>query len=182
MIIYYGRGRMKKNRLLIRTIILLLLAAALGYTLYSNFFVTKEKVSVGDIAPDFVITDLNGERHQLSEYRGKGVLLNFWGTWCEPCEREMPYMESQYQVYKDLGVEIIAINVGEPKFSVETFVKRYDMSFPVGIDKGNQILNTYGVDPLPTTFFIDKEGKVIDIISLEMTEGMIRGYMEQIKP
>jgi len=173
---------MKKNRLLIRTIILLLLATALGYTLYSNFFLNKEKVAKGDTAPDFVITDLQGKTHQLSDYRGKGVFLNFWGTWCEPCEREMPFMENQYQKYKELGVEIIAINVGEPKFSVEKFVDQYDMSFPVGIDKGDQILNTYGVDPLPTTFLIDKDGKVRDIITWGMSEAMIIEYMEQIKP
>ena len=65
-----GESVMKKYRLLIRTIILLLLATAVGYTLYSNFFVSKEKVAVGDTAPDFVITDLNGNKHQLSDYRG----------------------------------------------------------------------------------------------------------------
>ncbi|MBD8070304.1 thiol-disulfide oxidoreductase ResA [Bacillus sp. PS06] len=173
---------MKKYRLLVRTVILLLLATALGYTLYSNFFVEKIKVSVGDVAPDFVITDIDGNRHQLSEYRGNGVIVNFWGTWCKPCEREMPYLENQYNLYKDQGIQMIAINVGEPKFSVESFVDQYEMTFPVGIDKGNELLNLYGVDPLPTTFFIDKDGHVIDIVSRELTERMIHDYIEQIKP
>ncbi|MFC4324125.1 thiol-disulfide oxidoreductase ResA [Litchfieldia salsa] len=173
---------MKKYRLLMRTVILLLLATALGYTLYSNFFVEKVKVAVGDKAPDFVITDLNGTKHQLSEYRGQAVIVNFWGTWCKPCEREMPYLENQYQLYKDQGVQLIAVNVGEPEFSVETFVDKYQMTFPVGIDKGNELLHLYGVDPLPTTFFIDKDGIVVDIVSRELTERMIHDYMEQIKP
>ncbi|WP_078545983.1 thiol-disulfide oxidoreductase ResA [Litchfieldia alkalitelluris] len=173
---------MKRYRLFIRTIILLLLTTALGYTLYSNFFVEKVKLKIGDEAPNFVIEDLNGNKHKLSDYRGKGVIVNFWGTWCKPCEREMPYLENQYQIYKDQGVEIFAINVNEPKFSVETFVDKYDMTFPVAIDKGNQLLHLYGVDPLPTTFFIDKNGVIIDIVSLELTERMIHDYMEQIKP
>ncbi len=173
---------MKKSRLLIRTVILLLLAIAIGYTLYSNFYLTNERITIGDTAPDFVITDLDGNRHQLSDYRGKGVFLNFWGTWCKPCEKEMPYMENQYQVFKDQGVEILAINVGEPVFSVTSFVDKYDLTFPVGIDKGNQLLHLYGVDPLPTTILIDKDGKIVDIISMGLTERMIHDFMQQIKP
>ncbi|MDF0726173.1 thiol-disulfide oxidoreductase ResA [Cytobacillus sp. S13-E01] len=173
---------MKKQRLLIRTIILLLLASALGYTLYSNFFVSKEKIVVGDLAPDFVLTDLNGEKHRLSDYRGQGVFLNFWGTWCKPCEKEMPYMENQYKIYKDQGVQILAVNVGEPVFSVSKFVEKYGLSFPVVIDKGNQVLNAYGVDPLPTTFLVDKEGKIVEIITGTLTERMVQEKMELIKP
>jgi len=173
----------KKRRLVMRTVILLLLAAALVYTLYINFFTSKEKVAVGDKAPDFVVTDLNGKEHHLSEYIGeKGVFLNFWGTWCEPCQREFPYIDTYYQEYKDQGIEVIAINVGEPKFSVNNFIKKYDLSFPVVIDKGNQLLNAYGIDPLPTTLLIDKDGEVVKIITGEMTNKMVRDYMEQIKP
>lgn len=174
---------MKKNkRLFMRSIVLALLAAALGYTIYANFFTSKEKISIGDKAPDFILTDLNGQKHQLSDYRGKGVFLNFWGTWCKPCEREMPYMDHQYQLYKHQGVEILAVNVGEPKLVVEEFVEKYQLSFPVLIDNKDQVLHTYGVDPLPTSFLIDKDGKVIDILTGQMTEKDVKKYMEMIKP
>ncbi|WP_243386466.1 thiol-disulfide oxidoreductase ResA [Bacillus kexueae] len=173
---------MKKNRLIIRTVILSLLLAALGYTLYSNFFVSKEKVQVGSVAPDFVLKSLDGESIQLSDFEGKGVFLNFWGTWCEPCKREMPYMERQYQYYKEQGVEIIAINVAESNLAVENFVNQHGLSFPVVLDKNMEVLNAYGVDPLPTTFLINPDGEVIDIITGQMTERNIRDYMELIKP
>ncbi|MCA1030574.1 thiol-disulfide oxidoreductase ResA [Bacillus timonensis] len=173
---------MKKKRLIIRTTILFLLLSAVGYTLYSNFFVSKEKIVIGKEAPNFVITDLNGNKHTLSDYRGKGVFLNFWGTWCKPCEREMPHMNKLYQVYKDKGVEIIAVNVNEPKFSVEKFVEKYDLTFPIGIDKGDQLLHAYGIDPLPTTFLINEDGIVVEIITGEMNEPMIKKYMDQITP
>ncbi|MFT4413148.1 thiol-disulfide oxidoreductase ResA [Fredinandcohnia humi] len=173
----------KRRRLVIRSIILALLGAALIYTLYINFFTSKEKVAVGDMAPDFVVTDLNGVKHQLSEYKGeKGVFLNFWGTWCKPCQREFPYIDEHYQTYKDQGIEVIAINVGEPEFSVRNFIKNYKLSFPVVIDKGNQLLNAYGIDPLPTTLFIDKTGEVVRIVTGEMSDKQIQQYMEQIKP
>ncbi|MFS0863506.1 thiol-disulfide oxidoreductase ResA [Fredinandcohnia sp. 179-A 10B2 NHS] len=173
----------KKRRLVFRTIILALLAAALVYTLYVNFFTSKEKIAVGDMAPDFVVTDLDGKQHRLSEYRGeKGVFLNFWGTWCKPCQREFPYIDKQYQNYKDQGIEVIAVNVGEPEFSVKNFIDKYDLSFPVVIDKREQLLHAYGIDPLPTTLFIDKNGEVVNIITGEMSDKVIQHNMEQIKP
>ena len=92
----------KKRRLILRTVILFIMAAAVVYTLYASF--TKEKhakVAVGDIAPDFVLTDTEGNKHKLSDYKGKGVFLNFWATYCEPCKDEMPDMNNQYKVYKD---------------------------------------------------------------------------------
>lgn len=94
---------MKEKRFWLRTIILAIMLVAIGYTIYSNVFVDKKAIQVGDSAPDFVLTDLNGNKIQLSDYRGKGVFLNFWGTWCKPCEKEMPYINSQYNVYKNEG-------------------------------------------------------------------------------
>ena len=173
---------MKKNRLLMRSIILILLIGALGYTLYSNFIVSKEKVKVGSEAPDFVLTDLEGKQHQLSDYKGKGVFLNFWGTWCEPCEREMPYMDNQYEYYKTQGVEVLAVNIAESNVAVQSFVDKHDLSFPVILDKDRQVLNAYGVGPLPTTFLINPEGEVVHITSGSLTERMVRDFMEQIKP
>lgn len=173
---------MKTQRLIIRTVILLLLLAAVGYTLYANFFTNKEAVAIGDKAPDFVVTDLDGKNHRLSEYKGKGIFLNFWGTWCPPCKKEMPYIQAQYENYKNKGVEVLAIDVGEPEFSVRKFVEEYELTFPIAIDQKDQLLNAYGIDPLPVTFLIDKNGEIIDIITGEMTEQMIISYMEQIKP
>lgn len=165
-----------------RSVILIILIGALGYTLYSNFFVSKERVKVGSEAPDFVLKDLDGNEHQLSDYKGKGVFLNFWGTWCEPCEREMPYMDNQYSYYKDQGVEVLAVNIAESNIAVQTFIDKHQLSFPVILDKDRQVLNAYGVGPLPTTFIINPEGKVVDITSGTLSERMIRDYMEQIKP
>lgn len=173
---------MKKNRLLLRSVILILLIGAIGYTLYSNFFVSKEKVKVGSTAPDFQLVDLEGNQHKLSDYKGKGVFLNFWGTWCEPCEREMPYMENQYEYYKTQGVEVLAVNIAESNIAVQSFVDRHDLSFPVVLDKDRQVLNAYGVGPLPTTFLISPEGKVVHITSGSLTERMVRDFMEKIKP
>jgi peroxiredoxin len=179
-----GRGmRMKKRRLWIRTAVLCLLAAAVGFSLYANF--TKgdvQKVEIGEKAPDFELVDLNGEKHRLSDYEGQGVFLNFWGTFCKPCEKEFPYVDSQYNQFKDQGVQVLAVDVGETEFAVNQFVERHKLTFPVVIDKSGDVQTAYGINPLPITFLIDKEGTVIKSHTGQLTEEMVHDFMKQIQP
>ncbi|RLQ95051.1 thiol-disulfide oxidoreductase ResA [Falsibacillus albus] len=173
----------KQRRLWIRTAILAVLVAAVAYTLYANF--TKEdrgQLHVGDKAPDFALVDMDGNKHKLSDYRGKGVFLNFWGTWCEPCEREMPFLDNQYQKFTGQGVEVLAVNVGESHFLINNFVKKHQLTFPVLVDKSRDVQTAYGIDPLPTSFLIDPEGKIVKIITGTLTEKKIKNDMELIKP
>ena len=100
-----------------------MLAAAVGFSLYANF--TKDdvqKVEIGEKAPDFKLVDLNGEKHRLSDYEGQGVFLNFWGTFCKPCEKEFPYIDNQYKQFKDQGVQVLAVDVGETEFAVNNLL------------------------------------------------------------
>lgn len=173
----------KRNRLIMRTSILFILVVAIAFTIYNEL--TKEKnelLQVGDWAPDFVLTDLNGERHQLSEYKGQGVFVNFWGTWCKPCEKEFPLMEKQYQVYKDQGVEILAVNIAQSDYEVRQFAEQRNLTFPIVIDKDKSVMEAYNIRPLPTTLLVNQEGKIEKIITGEMSEEDIASYMEQIKP
>ncbi|QUG40401.1 thiol-disulfide oxidoreductase ResA [Psychrobacillus sp. INOP01] len=173
----------KKKRFYMRTIILALMVVAIVFTIYTNL--TKERTAllqVGDDAPDFALVDMNGEKHQLSDYKGQGVFLNFWGTWCKPCEREFPLMDKQYQEYKDQGLEILAVNIGESDFAVQKFIDRKGLTFPVLIDDNKSVMETYKINPLPTTLLINPEGKIEKVITGEMSEEMIKEYMEQIIP
>ena len=90
-------------------------------------------------APNFVVTDLEGKKIELKDLKGKGVFLNFWGTWCKPCEKEMPYMNELYPKYKEKGVEIIALDADETDIAVKNFVNQYGLKFPVAIDKGQKL-------------------------------------------
>ncbi|KOP78870.1 thiol-disulfide oxidoreductase [Lysinibacillus sp. FJAT-14745] len=173
----------KKKRLVIRTIILAVLVLAIGYTVYGT--ATKDKVeliAVGSQAPDFTLVDLNGEKHKLSDYKGQGVFLNFWGTFCPPCEKEMPAINRQYQVYKDQGVQTLSVNIAQTDFEVQNFVDRHELKFPVVIDKTKDVMTTYNVGNLPATLLIDPDGKVVKITTGEMTEEKIASYMELVKP
>ncbi|MFJ8065983.1 thiol-disulfide oxidoreductase ResA [Psychrobacillus sp. NPDC096426] len=173
----------KKKRFYMRLVILSLLVAAIVFTIYSNL--TKEKTAllqVGDNAPDFALIDMNGEKHQLSDYKGQGVFLNFWGTWCKPCEREFPLMDKHYQDYKDQGLQILAVNIGESNFSVQKYVDRKGLTFPVLIDNNKSVMETYNINPLPTTMLVNPEGKIEKIITGEMSDEAIKSNMEQIMP
>jgi peroxiredoxin len=166
-----------------RSLILLVLGAAVAYTLYANL--TKDdiqKVAIGKVAPDFVLVDMEGEKHQLSDYRGQGVFLNFWGTWCKPCEEEMPYINNQYNQFKDKGVQVLAVDVAESELVVNQFANRHKLDFPIVIDKDGQVQTAYGINPLPATFLIDKDGKVVKYHTGQLTEETVREFMEQIKP
>ena len=173
----------KKKRSITRGVILAVLLIGIGYMIYSNL--NKEEVQVvkiGTKAPDFELVDLNGEKHRLSDYKGQGIVLNFWGTWCEPCKREFPAMENQYAEFKDLGVEILAINNRESDFSVNTYVKNMGMTFPVAIDEKDAVFRAYNIGNLPTTIFIDQNGVVTDISKGELSEEQIRAAMASIAP
>lgn len=177
------KNKKKQNRLIMRSAILLIMIAAIGYTLYNN--ATAKDVSlleVGDKAPDFELVDLEGNDHKLSDYEGQGVFLNFWGTWCKPCAKEMPAMDRQYDAFKDQGVQVLAVNIAQSEFEVNSFAKQYGLSFPVVIDKTKSVLTAYNIRPLPTTVLVNPDGKIQRIITGEMTEQDIEGFMDEIKP
>lgn len=180
----YGEGvlQMKKRRFFIRTGILLVMLAALCYTMYNSVFAKQDRVKEGSIAPNFVLQSVDGDRIELKDLKGKGVFLNFWGTWCGPCKQEFPYMANQYEVFKDRGVEIVAVNVGESNIAVKNFMESYGVNFPVAMDKDRQVTEAYDITPLPTTFLINPEGKVIKVIKGTMTERNVYEYMNLIKP
>lgn len=166
-----------------RAVILGVLLMAIVYSVYSA--ATKEKRSVlqvGDEAPNFALTDLHGTTQTLADYKGKGVVINFWGTWCKPCKKEMPALNRQYAQFKDQGVVVLSVNVAESMYAVENFVSRYDLTFPVAIDSKKSVMRAYNIDPLPTTILVDAKGKVANIITGEMTEQDIAGYMKSIEP
>ena len=120
---------------------------------------------IGNIAPDFTLTNMSGQQVSLSQYRGKVVILNFWATWCPPCREEMPSMEALYQKYTDQGLVILAVNIdenGEP--AVRKFLMKTPYSFPILLDSKNVAQNIYGVFRFPESFIIDREGIVVEKI------------------
>ncbi|UOQ47541.1 thiol-disulfide oxidoreductase ResA [Gracilibacillus caseinilyticus] len=176
----------KRNRFIFRTSILIVLFGALLFAVVSNLTAEEDAVvEVGDQAPDFQLEQIatdDSSTIQLSDLRGKGVMLNFWGTWCKPCEKEMPYMEQLYPEYKEKGVEILAVNLDSTKLPVQNFVDQYNLTFPILYDEHTEVLDTYGIKPIPTTYFIDENGIVVERVLGGLTVEKLQGYLDQIVP
>jgi peroxiredoxin len=117
-------------------------------------------INKGQIAPNFKLQTLNGESVQLSDYKGKRVIVNFWATWCPPCRAEIPDFQ---KLYEKKDVEILAVNLTETEEStegVEGFVKEFGMTFPVVMDVNSDVSNTYQVSAYPTSYMIDSNGRI----------------------
>lgn len=123
-----------------------------------------EAAKVGFLAPDFTLPNTDGDDIALSELRGRPVVLNFWATWCPPCRAEMPALEQTWQRYGKEGVLILGINQGESQAVVERFARgTVDTTFPLLLDRRTEVGRTYAVRALPTTVFVDAEGRIQDI-------------------
>ncbi|UNT57725.1 thiol-disulfide oxidoreductase ResA [Lysinibacillus capsici] len=173
----------KKRKFLMRSIILIVLFGAIFFTVYTTLSQDKNEVlKIGDEAPNFTLVDMQGDKHSLEEYKGQGVFLNFWGTWCKPCEREFPIIDRYYNEYKEKDIQVLAINIAESDFVVQNYIDRKGLTFPVLIDKNKSVMEAYNINPLPTTILINSEGKIEKIITGEMKEQDIKSYMELILP
>jgi peroxiredoxin len=115
--------------------------------------------SVNTPAPDVRLPALNGSSLALKDLKGKVVLVNFWATWCLPCQYEMPLMEKLYQAYKARGFVVVAISLDqEGKPVVEPFVKEKKLTYPVLLDSSHQGARQFGIVGLPATFLIGPDG------------------------
>lgn len=111
-------------------------------------------------AKDFVLNGEDGKTYQLSKYKGKLVLLNFWATWCPPCREEMPAMERAWQKLKDSNIVFLAVNVGETIDQIFPFTASYPVSFPLLMDIKGEVVKQYPVVGLPTTYLVSPNGLV----------------------
>lgn len=117
----------------------------------------------GQSAPEFVLKDLNGKTVKLSDYKGKAVILNFWATWCPPCKTEIPWFEDLAEKYRGQGLEVIGVAMDDSsEEDIAKFAKDMKMNYTVLFGK-EEIADSYGgVQGLPTTFYIDRNGKITE--------------------
>lgn len=180
-----NKQKKMKKRFFFRVIILAVLLAAVVFALVTNLTKDKDRYVVGDEAPDFELMQVNEanelEKIRLSDLRGKGVMLNFWATYCKPCEAEMPFMESLYPEYRD-DVEIVAVSLDYSDLVIQQFIDKYDLTFPVVHDTNSDVMDLYNVGPIPSTFFIDPEGEIVEIVAGPLTLERLEGYFKEIQP
>jgi len=116
----------------------------------------------GSPAPFFDLPRLDGEPLSLSELRGKVVLVNFWATWCKPCEDEMPAMELLYTALRPEGFELVAISVDDERSQVAAFRDKLQLSFPILLDSEREASSAYQTFHFPESFLIGRDGTVVE--------------------
>lgn len=159
--------------------ILLGLLAVAAVTLAAGLVSGHNPPGIGSSAPDFALPDFDGKEIKLSDFRGRPVLINFWGTYCPPCVDEMPLIQEYYDRYKDRGFVVLGVNENDPLVTAKAFVRQLGLSFPILMDK-DTVRKAYGVTAYPTTFFVDESGKVVAIWEGEMNEDILRAAVAKL--
>ena len=140
---------------------------------------------------DFTLTDQYGNKHTLSDYKGKVVFVNFWATWCPPCKKELPEIEELYKEYNFNKDDVVFLGITNPKSEkypnnsdvsieeIKTFLDENGYDFPVLFDETGEILNNYNISAFPTTFMIDKEGNIFGYVPGMMTKDIMTNIINQ---
>lgn len=151
---------------------------------------------VGKQAPDFVLEDLSGRTVALSSFKGKPLLINFWATWCGPCKLETPWLVELQNEYGPKGFEVVGISTegddlqpddkdgwAHDKAAIARFVKEEHMQYPVLIN-GDSLANTYGgLDAMPTSVYVNREGKVVAVqLGITSKEDMVANIEKTLAP
>ena len=155
---------MKRNPL-----ILFFIAAIVAAMLFAGIRIARnnranglgQRQLIGNVAPDFELQTLDGKNLRLSDLRGKAVLLNFWATYCGPCKIEMPWFVELQKEYGPQGFQIVGVaNDDASTEEIAKFAKEMGINYPILIGK-DSVSDSYNVSVLPTTFFLDRDGKLI---------------------
>ncbi|KAA0956380.1 TlpA family protein disulfide reductase [Planococcus sp. ANT_H30] len=173
----------------------ILLLAAIGI-MALNFFTKSEStkqsetitptstgLSLGAKAPDFTLIDQHGQTVQLSDYRGKKVILNFWATWCPPCRAEMPHMQQFHENNLDGDVEILAVNLTEQdngEQAIRSFIDEFGLTFTMPMDETGSVAQTYQIRTVPTTYILNTKGEIAQKIIGPMDEQIMKNQTDSI--
>ncbi len=145
----------------------------------------------GELAPELAIplddgttyqlTDLDGKPIRLADLRGKVVWLNFWASWCPPCQHETPILRELSERYKDQGLEVIGVSVQETTpDDIAAYARRYDLHYTIGFDAFGHVFHTYKVFALPTQFFIDRDGVIQQVANGPVDESAAAALLESM--
>jgi peroxiredoxin len=130
----------------------------------------------GYTAPDFTLEGLDGEPVSLSDWRGRPVLINFWATWCGPCEVEMPTIQAAYQAHQGEGLVVLAVAVDDSAKNVRRFFEERELTLQPLLDDGTAS-RAYQVFGLPASYFVAADGKIAAVHTGLLTEGKIEEYL-----
>lgn len=172
---------MRNSRKKIQIVVLLGVLLIGGYAIGKTLFADDNPIPrAGDRAPGFSLLGADGEIHHLSDYKDKALVINFWGTFCPPCVKEMPEFQKQHEKWQDADFEILAINLSETDLVVSSFLRQFDLEYPILRDQKRATERMYGLRSYPTTFFVKPDGKIMEVFVGGMTEEQINERVERL--
>jgi cytochrome c biogenesis protein CcmG, thiol:disulfide interchange protein DsbE len=145
--------------------------------------VTSSDLLIGQTAPNFTLAALNEQNSQkisLADFKGKPVVLNFWSSTCQPCKDEIPLMETQWKRNQAKGVVFLGIDVEDTTSDGQQFLRQYGMTYPSVIDSDGTTLVSYDVTYTPETIFINRSGKVVGAVRMEITSEQLQTSLQKI--
>lgn len=131
-------------------------------------------------APPFTLPLLDGSALELSDLKGKWVMVDFWSSWCPPCIEEAPVLAATYRQYAGRGVEFMGVAIWDEEGAIRRFVQRYSISYPSGLDAQGKIAIDYGVRGIPEKFFIDPEGRLVRKFVGPVTADRLAGILDEL--
>ena len=158
MIIIDDSGMSKTNA--VKAAILIMILGGVAY------FALRQRqarpLAIGDSAPDFSVPALPSGSLDLKNYRGQIVVLNLWATWCPPCVEETPSLEKFAEKMRDRGVIVLSVSVDEDQKTLQDFIQKNHISYPVGRDPDRSLAAHYGTFQFPETYILDRRGLVAE--------------------
>ena len=140
-------------------------------------------LQVGDTPYDFALENVDGEIVTLSQFIGRPILINFWATWCGPCRIEMPEIQAVWEEHQDDGLVVLALDQDETAAQVEAYFDELGLTFTPLLDDGSETARNYGLrGTLPSTVFVNPEGKITVIHRGVMTRGQLDDFLAQTLP
>jgi cytochrome c biogenesis protein CcmG/thiol:disulfide interchange protein DsbE len=176
-----GAGRRRSH---LRLVLLMISLVVLALVTVIGIKLARGPQQLGEVklhpypAPNFAVDLFDGGRFSLDQERGKVVVLNFWASWCVPCQTEAPLLEDTYQRYHPQGVDFVGVDIKDTPDDARNFLQRYTASYPNGFDAQKQIYIDYGVYGLPETFVVDRQGMVIHHVIGPVTQQQLAGWLD----
>lgn len=165
------------------TVALLVLSLLFGFAILPRLFAAHEGSFVGKPAPDFtlpVVANGAGQTLSLHELQGKAVILDFWATWCVPCQQEAPIINKIAQRYHDKGLEVVGVNTDDEDGRAGPWVTSHGISYTTVYDKGNVAAGGYGVSNLPTLVVISRSGQITAVREGLTDDGELESLLKQV--
>lgn len=153
-------GRLPLGYLVVAATLPLILLILLGLVLLART-APAAPATVGSVAPDFALADLDGNPIHLADLAGRPVLVNFWASWCGPCVEEFPLLRDAVAEHGDDGLAVIGIVYRDRSEAARGFMRRNDATWAAAMDPGQRVADAYGILSVPETFFIGRDGTIV---------------------